>query len=187
MSRVVRLLAGLVLVLLAVRLDALPFDKRPAQRPVGEDRPAARKFVVDKARDILSSPDLVESYRVDGDFKAQSQRGSKAEERLADYPILGRGPALSKAWVRRLFRLVSSPKQYGYLKQCLFEPGVGLRYRKGMDELILLICFHCDDWEFQYRGNTTGEPFDAIRADLVRLAKELFPKDPAIRALKPRR
>ena len=60
-------------------------------------------------------------------------------------------------------------------KSCEFMPGVVLRY-EGDGTTDILLCFSCDELSVYREAERVGsEDFDPRRADLVRVAKRLFP------------
>ncbi|RLS54066.1 MAG: hypothetical protein DWH91_12795 [Planctomycetota bacterium] len=66
------------------------------------------------------------------------------------------------------------------------EPNYGIRFQfqRGQDNVDVLICFECDILGVYHNGQSVDyEDCDYGRAQLIAIAKELFPDDPAIQAL----
>jgi hypothetical protein len=141
-----------------------------------------------RVRDLLGGGTIAEgdarvtAYRIDG-----FARSSGADKSLHGYPVLA-GPVDVDETAREILHdvlLDDDTYLWEIEKACEFLPGVLLRY-EGEQTVDVLFCFSCDELEV-YRGDTkTGhEDFDPRRADLVRVAKRLFPGDPAIAKLEP--
>jgi hypothetical protein len=136
------------------------------------------------ATSVLRQADRVEVFRVSPKTKASDwSRGD-----IGGYPILAVGKEQGPDFAARLGKVLRSWGVAKSSKKCAFEPGVAFRVWSGDRALEVLVCFKCDDlWP-----HVVGEPgelhdewleFDAVRADLVALAKEAFPDDPKIQAL----
>ena len=84
-------------------------------------------------------------------------------------------------------KLLIDPDTYlwNVAKSCEFMPGVVLRLADAKTQVDVLICFSCDELEIYTNGKRAGhEDFDPRRADLLHVAKKLFPKDEKIQSLK---
>lgn len=72
--------------------------------------------------------------------------------------------------------------------RCIFEPGVEYRFSGEGKAYGLKVCFACDELQFVGDGGVDLSrivPFsDATKAELLRIAKAVFPNDGEIRALK---
>lgn len=76
--------------------------------------------------------------------------------------------------------------EWDMAKACEFMPGVAIRYVQGELQVDVLLCFSCDELGVYRNGKMVDiEDFDTRRADLVTVAKRLFPADEKIRALMP--
>lgn len=153
----------------------LPFALASCANPASE-------FLGPDRIHILSGPDSVESFRV------EPRSDPAAQETLAGFPIIERGPALSETQVAafRKLALDSGSYWFGVSKGCEFMPGVGLLFVRGDEELSVLLCFSCQEWEFVHAGERVHEDFDPVHNRLVDLAQDLFPEDTGIQALEPR-
>lgn len=132
---------------------------------------------------ILRRGDRVEVFRVSP--KRAEEPGSKT---IGGYPIISVGNEQGPDFAARLGTVLRSWGVANSSKKCAFEPGVAFRVWRGDRALEVLVCFKCDDlWPHVVgESGTLSEEwleFDAVRPDLVALAKEAFPDDPAIQAL----
>jgi len=132
----------------------------------------------------LSKAKTCEAYRIDG-----YARGAKADKpkKLHGYPIISGPVPLDDASKTTLSKVFTNPNTYLWdvAKACEFLPGVALRLADEKTQVDALICFSCDEFEFYLNGKRVGhEDFDPRRADLLRIAKKLFPQDDKIQALK---
>jgi hypothetical protein len=85
------------------------------------------------------------------------------------------------------------PATYDFerIKLCIFNPGVRFRVWSGDRCVELLLCFHCDEFIFETYDSAGArlhggcEDFEGrAPAELRALAREAFPDDPEILALK---
>lgn len=92
---------------------------------------------------------------------------------------------LTKAQSQKLVELLSSDNSYIWdeSKKCLPNPGVLIEFEKGAQKISLRFCFEC---QILILGDTTKKhvDFDPITQELIKLMKEVFPKDAAIQKLK---
>ncbi len=146
----------------------IAFDSKVAEW-LGEDRVA-----------LLTTADRVESVRLDPMADA-----AEAERTLHGYVVSADGPELTDAQRETFVELAASRGSYDFnsAKGCEFQPGVGLRFVKGEQELVVLLCYSCREWQFVTADGAVGEDFDPVEASLVRLAKSLFPDDETIGGL----
>ena len=132
----------------------------------------------------LSKAKTCEAYRIDG-----YARGAKADhpKKLHGYPIISGPVPIDDAFRATLSKVLSDPATYLWdvAKGCEFLPGVALRLADAKTQVDVLICFSCDELEIYTNGKRAGhEDFDPRRADLLHVAKKLFPKDKKIQSLK---
>ena len=141
---------------------------------------------------MLSHPDKVETYRLLTHRDDKPTSAGDGLPRLHGHPIIATGPVLGPEFGSQLAAVFFSPDAYDFdrAKGCLFDPGVAFRVHSGRRYVDLLLCFSCNEHRFyavDEAGNVTresGEDFDRARPKLVRLAKQAFPNDPTISALK---
>lgn len=105
--------------------------------------------------------------------------------RIGRHLIQAQGPALSREQLREITSIVIDPRTYDFrlAKLCTFEPGVIFRLHRGAEEMMLLLCFKCDELMISIDGKSKTEDFDFARPRLVTVVKQLFPNDPEIQAL----
>ena len=133
---------------------------------------------------ILAKADRVEVYRV--------KEGGKGSEQLDGYPIVDIGKPQDKAFAGKLKAVLYDEKTYDFdtAKACEFMPGVGFRVLSDEGQVDVILCFHCDELQlFTTDGKhkeveKKHEDFDRARPALVKLAKQAFPNDKEIQALK---
>jgi hypothetical protein len=130
----------------------------------------------------------VRALRVDGSF--QTERGDR--EIASGFPIDVEGPLLTAEQRERFLTLARDSDHYLFdlAKGCEFMPGVALRFDGPAGRLEVLLCFSCDEWAFAIPApdgeldSWEIEDSDPARAELIRLARELFPRDEALSKLR---
>jgi hypothetical protein len=141
-------------------------------------------FHGDKAFDILTGPRYVDTFRLD----PLSYGSDEAGERLAGYVVVTHGPRLDDEQQVELIGLLANEGNYGFGfdHSCAFRPEVGLRFVQSVEYVDMLICFECNEWQFEHAGRAVGEQFHRrnVRPRLVTLAKALFDDDVVIRGLR---
>lgn len=133
-----------------------------------------------------SRAEKVEAYRIDG-MAFMEDRADGAAETIHGFPVLSGPVPVDDASLATLSDLLTSDSTYLWdvAKACEFLPGVAIRYQRPPLGVDVLICYSCDELEVYVDGKKTGhEDFDPRRADLVAVAKRLFPDDDKIQLLK---
>lgn len=162
--------------------EVLPtLNPMPEMGKVGKQ---ADKFLGDDMLKVLRAPDSVRACRIEP-FETTQEEHPDAEL-FENHKMLSKFVKLSAAQVGALQDLIRKDDSYlfGPAKACEFVPGVAVQFTKGKESVSIQLCFSCDEWRFAMNGTGKSEDFDPIRADLVKLAKELFPDDEAIQELK---
>ena len=140
----------------------------------------------------LSKARVCEAYRIDG-YKlsgpAALEDGAKTDPpgKLHGYPVISGPGAIDEESRAALSKILTDPDTYLWdsAKACEFIPGIALRLADARVQVDVLICFSCDELEIYTNGKRVGqEDFDPRRAELLRLARKLFPGDKGIQALK---
>lgn len=157
----------------------------------GKPSHQVRTFLGEPAVAILSNPDRVQTFRVYGSRGAPAP-ATETREKLDGYPLMAKGADRDAAFGNRLARVFFSDKSYQFNrgKGCIFDPGVVFRVWSGARYADIILCFHCSDFRIIVFGengqkiNDVGQQFDDSRPELVTLAKEAFPADAEIQALK---
>jgi hypothetical protein len=175
-------LAGLAVCLLATATEA---DNAPSKE--------VKERLGDKTVAILQGATRVEVFRIDPD---ESAKGAK---RIGGYAITAAGKGQDKAFTRKLADvLLEDGTYFGDQAKC-FEPGVAFRLWKDTESIEVVVCFHCANLRLTAKG-AKGEPLDdggsakiggfagdkGSYGHLAKLAKEAFPEDKDIQALKDR-
>src|SRR5438552_756328 len=80
--------------------------------------------------------------------------------------------------------------EFDSAKACIFDPGVVFRVWRGVRFIDLILCFKCDEFEFEARdaaGELFGRGYEDFAGksidELAALAKQSFPEDAEIQAL----
>jgi len=150
--------------------------------PVHSDPVTA--FHGEKQLELLVAPAYVESFRLDPHSYGNADPG----DRFAGYAVIEVGPRLVERQQLDIFPLFLDETCYGFdfEQGCEFTPGLGLRFARGVDHVDVLVCFECNEWQFEHDGRVVGEEFHRkrARAVLVSIARELFPNDAVIRRLR---
>ena len=133
----------------------------------------------------LQSATTVEALRIDP--KKYDEKLTDGEQGIAGYPITSEPVRLSAGQIKSLVAVLSNAGTYDFdiAKGCEFMPGVALRTTAGKHELVILLCYSCNEIAIYVDGRRVGgEDIDNARGPLVALAKQLFPSDSEIQSLK---
>ena len=153
----------------------------------GEPPSRVKKFLGDPVVDVLKGATRVEAYRL------RDERADEGKPSVGRYVITSTGKAQDEAFAQRLAKVLLDERTYvfGSAKGCKFTPGIGFRVWNGDTAAVeVVICFDCDELIVHAPKASDGsirgamEDFDPARPALVRLAKEAFPEDKEIQALK---
>ncbi len=144
-------------------------DEGSAMREKITASPKMVRFLGADVVEILQAPERIESYRV-------GMRKSRQGDTIGGYPVLGRGPALSAAQVTQLASLLLDEHSYLFdvVKKCLFLPEYAFRAVRGGKNVVVLICFSCEELLFVYENREILEDFDRITPKVRTLIAELF-------------
>src|SRR5262249_33047258 len=90
-----------------------------------------------------------------------------------------------QAWIERLQSVLVDSKSYLWRggKPCTPLPGVRVTFKRESDTAILLLCFECNSRSLARPGRFRWKDSDPTFKELVRLVKEIFPRDPVIQGL----
>lgn len=122
-------------------------------------------------------PVLVNNVQGSGDKK----------ENLESFAITKKAAPLSPAQTSRLQNLIFNKATYDFesQKRCVFQPYVGYIFEKAGKQSHALFCFSCNEVAFGREGKQGNlEDFDAARAEVLAIARESFPNDAKLAALK---
>jgi hypothetical protein len=136
--------------------------------------------------DALKTATSVEAVRIDGK-SYDPAKFADGKAGIAGYKITSEPVELSADQIKALVAILANPGTYSFdiAKGCEFLPGVALRTTAGKQEVIILLCYGCNELEIYVGGKKVGyEDTDNARGTLAALAKELFPKDEEIQSLK---
>jgi len=148
------------------------------------------------AKAIFAGADRVEGFRL------FTKTAEKPLGKSRGYEYYAKGSTLDGEYASRLGAIILDARSYNdpgrSARMCDFEPAAGLRVISGNRYIEALICFKCSvlmtfennpDLPVPASGIVPGrhyEPgdFDHVRPQLLTLAKEAFPKDATMQALK---
>ncbi|MBL8021880.1 MAG: hypothetical protein JNM27_19555 [Leptospirales bacterium] len=137
-----------------------------------------KTFLGEKMLKVLQAPDSVQAIQVE-------PRAGVSLENIEGFKILNRGPMLSAEQTGLLKSLIMDEKSYDFVnvKRHPMDPIIAYQFKKGTDTVNVLVSFAGNLWQFSGFDQKSIEDNDPVRAYLVGLAKELFPKDKEIQAL----
>lgn len=158
------MLCAMAVVFITCRQGSTPDEgkKMEASRQVIE-------FLGNDIIDILKNPDRVESYRVKF---TKTGKGNN----LGGYPVTAKGPDLAPKQVERLQAILLDGNTYLFdvVKKCLFLPEYAFRFVRGEKNVIVLICYSCEELTFVFQGRELLEDFNRATSRLKVLTAELF-------------
>jgi hypothetical protein len=127
-----------------------------------------------------------EAWRIDG-HAGPRRAAAGASASIHGHPVLAGPVPVDAATAAELAAIVLDDDTYLWdlAKGCEFMPGVAIRATRGATVVDVLLCFSCDEAAFWLDGKRVGvEDTDPRRADLVRIARRLFPDDVKLGALR---
>jgi hypothetical protein len=139
---------------------------------------------------ILAGATKVEVFRIDGRNDPPDPTPIKpGDPTVGGYAILTRGNNQGQEFAAKLRDILTDDKTYTNKYAGCFWPGVAFRIWKGEDSVDVIICFKCRNFylgppsEKRVIGNASffGSP---NTGRLVQFAKEAFPNDEEVQALK---
>ncbi len=115
------------------------------------------------------------------------QDSATKKENLEGFVIKRKGKLLTAEQIKRLQAVVFDSGTYDFTnsKRCLFVPYIGFIFEKSGKQAHALFCFTCNEVNFG-RGGAQGnlEDFDAKHREILALAREIFPDDARLAAMK---
>jgi hypothetical protein len=137
-----------------------------------------------RTRAIFAGANKVEVFRIE-----YNEKPSPPETMLIDgYPVIAKGQDQNEEFAAKLATLLEERNLYTNWRPMCFMPGVVFRVWKGEKAVDVVICFKCNNF---YLGSPKDRVMEnkwfggsPLRYRLVGLAKEAFPEDKDIQALK---
>lgn len=128
--------------------------------------------------EVVRDAAIVRAYRVGPDDEPRDGRHPRPRKDLAG-PVV-----LNDAERAELCRLLTTGSSYGWnlAKGCI--PNYGMKFEFQRDDRVVtaLICLQCSMLEFQVDGRPGRiEDFDNICDELLRISREAFPDDEALK------
>jgi hypothetical protein len=152
--------------------------------------PRKQKELDDRTAPILSGGTKVEVFRIDGGSEKAAPTVIKAgDPTMGGYSILSKGKDQTPEFAARLNDLLTDSRTYTDQYAACFMPGVAFRVWKSDECVDVIICFRCHNF---YLGPPSDEKVmenatfsgSSNAGQLIRLAKDAFPDDQEIQALK---
>jgi hypothetical protein len=142
-----------------------------------------------RTRAVLAGATRVEVFRLDAEKgPRRPDEKEEGEEQFGGWLVTSQGKDQDRPFAEQLADILFDEATYTNRSVHCFDPGVGYRVWRGDRAVEILICFRCNNF---YCGPPTRRAKENARfggsprrADLVRLAKEAFPGDKEIQALK---
>ncbi|HPQ54149.1 MAG TPA: hypothetical protein PK253_12950 [Spirochaetota bacterium] len=127
------------------------------------------RFLGNEIIEIIKSPDTVESYTI-------KIKKADTGTRIAGYPVISRGPNLTPQQIDQIQSVLLDQNTYlfDFVKKCLFLPEYALKFRKGTYEVVVLLCFSCEELTFVCNGRELLEDFDNATPKIRGLIQALF-------------
>ena len=135
----------------------------------------------EEADSIIINPDRVESYRIEPRSYAKDLSSN-----AVTYDVIKTGPILNKEQIVTLHQMILSPKKidldptkpyepyYVETYECEFSPGYVLKFIKGDQEVTMLVCLGCNEWEFNYKILSHREYFDQVGGPGAKIVSSFF-------------
>jgi hypothetical protein len=158
-------------------------DRTPAAKPS-----RAAVFLGERATGIVDSADRIDVFRIESTGRWREKKDD--DRSFAGYPLLATAKPQGREYILRLANILKDDSNYewGFNKQCGFNPGIGYRIWSGNASFIVVICLQCDDiGVIPDETNPTNihiQSADHARPALLQLAKQAFPDDKELAALK---
>jgi hypothetical protein len=144
-----------------------------------------------RTRAILAGATQVEVFRIDGKEEPSEEKpGQGVERRISGFRVLSRGADQGQPFAAKLADILLDDATYTDTGAGCYWPGLAFRVWRDKDCVDVLICFLChnlycgpprDRGRATENGGFQGSPAESR---LIRLAKEAFPDDEEIQALK---
>jgi hypothetical protein len=150
------------------------------------DEPPARLLTLFGDADhfaAIANPQKVEAFRIK-DMTKPPDPGAPSP--IAGFTVLSGPVGVEAQLAKELSRILTDEKSYVWdkAKKCDPEYGVALRFVGEKSSLDVLLCFQCDQLAVRSGGKGLGhKDFDPARPALVKLVKQIFPKDIEIQQL----
>jgi hypothetical protein len=142
-----------------------------------------------RSRAILRGATRVEVYRIDGRNGDERVPPKPGERAIGGFRVIARGEDRGPEFAARLADVLLDRATYSSTYNKCYWPGVVFRACKGQECVDVMVCFQCDNFyvgppsKVEVRETASFYDTPAVPR-LVRLAKEAFPDDKDIQALK---
>lgn len=157
-----------------------------------------RQVVGDRGISVLRDATRVEAFRIadtdDLDYAFGRHKDVRSDlGKIDGYTITSRGEEIGRGFAERLSGYLLEGKHYFISLDCLPDPGVAFRVWRGRESVSLIICYECDYLKVfvhdergsnVHRGSSYFKDAFVESEVLVDLAREAFPDDEQIQALR---
>jgi hypothetical protein len=160
------ILCAAAAMVLSCRQGTVPDEGKKMETEIS---PKVTGFLGNDIIDIIKSPEKVESYRV------KFQKTGKGTT-MGGYPVTAQGPDLAPKQIERLQAILLDANTYLFdvVKKCLFLPEYAYRFVRGGKNVIVLVCYSCEELTFVFEGRELLEDFNNATPRMRALTGELF-------------
>jgi hypothetical protein len=142
-----------------------------------------------RTRAILAGATRVEVFRIDGnDTPGRLKPKQEGGRSIGGFRVLSQGADQAQPFAAKLADILLDNETYTETWAACYMPGVALRVWKDEDHADVLICFKCQNLycgpPIQRATENASFAGSPAESRLIRLAKEAFPDDEQIQALK---
>lgn len=126
-------------------------------------------FLGSEIFEIISKPDIIESYQVDPKKKAEG-------EKLYVFPIIRQGQNLTADQMSNLKSVLLNDGTYDFklAKKGFIFPEFAFKIIKADKEVLLFVCYYRKELMFVYDKKELKEDFDSAEPDMRKLTDQLF-------------
>lgn len=135
---------------------------------------------------LLDGAQRVETFRLKSDPQDEER------SQIRDFPLRYVGPTQGREFAARVAAVLHAARTFWGPNDvtCLPDPGVAFRLWRGRECVEVLLCFHCNQMLVATKDaqgkvvHTAYTEFGSMRGELVTPAKQAFPRDAEIQALR---
>ena len=138
--------------------------------------------------ELLRKAERVEVFRIKSNTPDDWSVAGRRE--IEGHEIIAGAKERKHDYANRLAStLVNEKNGFGFMKMCIWSPGVAFRLWHGKESATILVCFDCNDLVIKFYDSSgtvfhsSGFDFSGNQPALLRLAQEAFPSDPDLRKL----
>jgi hypothetical protein len=153
----------------------------PGAPVIRKDYDEARVILGPRTTAVIGNPTQVDGFRIVSPLSREFDAMKKARPSVGEYPILEQvSVPLDVAAMAANTLLTPGTYDPKFMRDCNFDPGYVLRFRRGTSTVQVVICFKCDDVEITPSpdlGETAGTlPAGGGDSGLYDAIMKVFPK-----------